>query len=155
MAVTGAMPKEDRTQVRHRNPVTDWTEVDDVPFDLAPPLRPRAAGGLSVFETGAANSEEWPDATLGWWRAVSTMPHCKLWTSGDWQFAMDTAEVHARTMEAWKGYGGTELRQREAIMGTYLEARRKLRIRYVPPKDKGGAEDLPAGVARMADYRDL
>lgn len=154
MAVSGAMPKEDRTQVVTRHKPVDWDEYDDVPFDLAPPLRPRAAGGMSVMDVGAANSDDWPQATLGWWRAISTMPHAKDWTPGDWQFAMDTAEVHARTMEAWKGYGGTELRQREAILGSYAEARRKLRIRYVKPKTQNETA-APAGVTRLDDYRTL
>jgi hypothetical protein len=155
MALTGAMPKEDRTQVRHRNPVADWDEYPDVPFDLAPPLRPRVTASSSVLDAGAFNaSPTWPDATLGWWRAVSQMPHAKMWTATDWQFAMDTAEVHARTMEAWKGYGGTELRQREQQMGTTFEARRKLRIRYVKPKAQTETV-LPAGVTDINSYRDL
>ncbi|HXS18943.1 MAG TPA: hypothetical protein VN764_17205, partial [Polyangiaceae bacterium] len=77
MPVSGAKPKDDRSQIRHRVPaVHDWTEVDDVRFDGAPLLRDRATGGVSVMAVGAANSETWPDATLRWWRAVSTMPHC-------------------------------------------------------------------------------
>lgn len=153
MALGGAKPKEDRSQVRHRHPVAEWTEVDDVPFEGAPELRDRATGGVSVIAVGAANSEGWPEATLGWWRVISRMPHAALWTAADWSFAMDTAEIHARTMEAWRGYTGSELRQREKLMGVYADARRDLRIRYVEPKPK--AEATPAGVARLDDYRGL
>lgn len=153
MSLAGAKPKADRSQVRHRNPVADWTEVPDVPFEGAPELRDRATGGISVIEVGAANSSDWPEATRGWWRVISRMPHAKLWTSGDWVFAMDTAEIHARTMEAWRGYTGAELRQREKLLGVYADARRDLRIKYIdPPKADG---ELPAGVANIDDYRGL
>lgn len=154
MALPGAMPKEDRTQVVTRHKPSEWDEYDDVPFDLAPPLRPRAAERDVVGAAPDLYSPTWPPATLGWWRAVSQMPHAKDWTATDWQFAMDTAEVHARTMEAWKGYGGTELRQREQQMGTTFEARRKLRIRYVKPKPQN-ENVTPAGVTRLDDYRNL
>lgn len=155
MGVPGTKPKADRTQVRHKNPTYDFTEVDDVPFAGAPALRDRATGGISVLEVGAANSPDWPEATLGWWAVVSRMPHCKLWTESDWQFAMDTAEIHARTMEAWRGYTGAELRQREKLMGTYADARRDLRIKYVEPKAKPDAEAVAAGVVQLDDYRGL
>jgi len=156
MPVSGAKPKDDRSQIRHRVPaVHDWTEVDDVRFDGAPLLRDRATGGVSVMAVGAANSETWPDATLRWWRAVSTMPHCALWTQEEWVFAMDTAEIHARTMEGWRGYTGPTLTAREKIMGTTADFRRNLRIRYVEPKPEGAAGELPAGVTDINTYRDL
>lgn len=157
MAVAGAKPKEDRSQVRHRvPPVHEWTEVEDVPFTDAPPLRDRATGGISVLEVGAANSPDWPQATLDWWRDISRMPHCALWTAAEWRYAMDTAEVHARTMEAWKGYTGAELRQREKLLGMLPDYRRDLRIRYVKPGSKiDDQQATPAGVARLDDYRDL
>lgn len=155
MALGGAKPKEDRSQVRHRNPVAEWTEVDNVPFAGAPPLRDRATGGMSVMDVGAQNSETWPPATLEWWRDVSTMPHCAVWTVADWRFAMDTAEIHARTMEAWRGYSGGELRQREKLMGVYADARRDLRIRYVEPKAKPDPNATSAGVVQLDDYRGL
>jgi hypothetical protein len=136
MPVTGAKPKADRSQVRHRiDPVHEWTEVVEEPFLGAPKLRPRSAGGLSVMEVGAANSTDWPAATLGWWRAISRMPHAKLWDEAAWEFAMDSAEIHARTMEAWRGYSGAEIRAREKVMGTLPDYRRDLRIRYVKAAD--------------------
>lgn len=155
MGVPGTKPKADRSQVRHKNPTYDFTEVDNVPFEGAPALRDRATGGVSVIAVGAANSPDWPSATLDWWADVSRMPHCKLWSEADWRFAMDTAEIHARTMEAWRGYTGAELRQREKLMGVYADARRDLRIKYVDPKPKADADATPAGVARLDDYRGL
>lgn len=162
MPVAGAKPKEDRTQVRHRNPVApgaEWTEVDNVPFTKAPKLRDRATGGISVMDVGAANSEDWPAATLDWWHDISRMPHCVLWGDAEWRFAMDSAEIHARTMEAWRGYAGGEIRAREKLMGTLADYRRDLRIRYVDPAKRKAAEAeekaKAAGVTKLSDYRSL
>jgi len=157
MPVTGVAQKADRSQVRHRNPtVADWIDVEMIPFEGAPPLRDRATGGISVMEVGAANSPDWPPATLDWWRDISRMPHCKLWTESEWRYAMDTAEIHARTMEAWRGYTGASLLPREKQMGVTADFRRGLRIRYVEPKAR--KDDQPAAdanVIQMSGYRDL
>jgi hypothetical protein len=158
MPVAGAKPKADRSQVRHRIPPThEWTDVENVPFAGAPKLRDRATTGVSVMDVGAANSGDWPEATLAWWRDVSTLPHAKLWGPTDWRFAMDTAEIHARTMEAWRGYTGTELRNREKIIGMTGDARRDLRIRYVEPKnvDAEAAAAEADNVVSINRLRDL
>jgi hypothetical protein len=155
MPAPGAKPKEDRSQVVGRQRVHEFTEIPNVPFEDAPPLRKRALGGVSVMAVGAANSEDWPPATLEWWNDVSRMPHAKLWTPSDWRYVMDTAEVHARTMEGWKGYAGGELRQREKLLGMTMDARRDLRIKYVPPPTEDPSGDHDADVLRLADYRDL
>nr|WP_189079253.1 hypothetical protein [Mangrovihabitans endophyticus] len=96
----------------------------------------------------------WPERTQQWWKTVRRMPHAKLWTESEWQFAFDVAEIHARFIEAWKGANGTELRQREKLLGTTADARRDLRIRYVDPRPDD-EEQLPAEVTRLDDYRDL
>lgn len=158
MPVPGALPKTDRSQARTRHkPVADWTEVDDVPFEGAPPLRDRATGGVSVMEVGAANSETWPSATLDWWHDISRMPHAADWTLSEWRFAMDTAEIHARTMEGWRGYSGASLTLREKQMGVTADYRRALRIRYVKPKDDDETDQPASGdnVVQMSGYRDL
>lgn len=157
MPMGGTVPKEDRTQVRHRERVHQFTEIEDIPFEDAPALPPRASNNDSHMwsSAGVIPGEGWPEATRSWWHTVSRMPHCKLWADSDWQFAFLTAEVHARTCEGWKGYTGAELRQRERFMGVYYESRLGLRIRYVPPKDKPADDDLPADVARLDDYRSL
>jgi hypothetical protein len=159
MPVPGAIPKDDRSQVRTRHkPVADWVDVENVPFEGAPPLRDRATGGISVMETGAANSPDWPQATLDWWRDISRMPHAAHWTDSEWRYAMDTAEIHARTMEAWRGYTGASLLPREKQMGVTADFRRGLRIRYVDPKDKSDDDETAAGganVVQMNAYRDL
>lgn len=156
MAVSGAKPKADRSQIRHRvPPVHDWTEVDEVPFAGAPKLRERESQ-VSWADAGKVPGSGWPESTLDWWRDVSTMPHCKFWRPTEWRFAMDTAEIHARTMEAWRGYTGTELRNREKLLGMTADALRDLRIRYVKPK----ADDEPAvgeggNVVSINSLRDL
>lgn len=77
----------------------------------------------------------WQAATLEWWAVVREMPHTVLWSEADWIYATDTAKIK----DAF--YAGiatpkelTEMRIREDNMGTTMEARRKLRIRYVEPK---------------------
>ncbi len=157
MALAGAKPKQDRSQVRHRNPVADWTEVDNVPFEGGPGLPSR--GETSEVDWAAAGvvpGDGWPPQTERWWAVVRRMPHAALWTEGDWEFARSTAEVHARTFESWRGYTGAELRQREKLMGLYADARRDLRIRYVEPKgDEDRAAEGAANVVQMNEYRAL
>ena len=147
MAVAGRKPKGDRSQTRHRVPPThDWAEVEDTPYDGARPKLPTRY--LTDPQTGKPIRVSWPAATRRWWETVSTMPHCRLWTAADWEFALETAEVHARFMS---GTNGTELRIRQKLLGTTLDARRDLRIRYVAPRPV-----TPAGkVTRLDDYRDL
>lgn len=156
MAVAGAKPKADRSQVRHRNPVADWTEVENVPFEGGPDLLPRASTPESEWAAaGVIPGDGWPPATDHWWKVIRAMPHAKLWETGDWAFAQMTAEVHARTAEGWRGYTGAELRQREKLLGVYADARRDLRIRYIAPKNE---TDPPAGgdnVVSMSQYREL
>lgn len=70
-------------------------------------------------------------ATRRWWAVVSTMPHCRLWGAGEWEFARATAYVHATFIASGGKVGAKELRDREKAMGTTEDARRALRIRYV------------------------
>ena len=134
MTIAGRKPNEG-APVRHRvPPVHQWTDVEDAPFEGAPPLPPKRGA--------------WSKATRRWWEAVSTMPHCCLWTPTDWQFAFDTALVASRF------HGGDvkaayELRAREKVMGTTLDSRRDLRIRYVAQLK----QDVPASVTAIEDYR--
>ena len=138
MPVAGRKPNEGKP-VRHRvKPVHEWTEVEDDSFDGAPEL-PKPAQGRAP----------WPPETKAWWKAVSRMPHCVLWDDSDWQFAFDTARV-AAAFHVGDTKAATELRQREKVMGTTLDARRDLRIRYVPA---GTVDAASAGVMAIDDYR--
>ncbi|MUM06217.1 hypothetical protein B5P44_15680 [Mycobacterium sp. CBMA 213] len=121
----------------------EWTEVDDVPFDGGPRLT-----GLR------GNGDEWSDRVRQKWQTWRRMPHCILWTDSDWEYAFDTLELVARFHSGGRT-GGTgtaqEIRQREAQMGTTVDSRRALRIRYVDPK-----KPAPLAVVKNADdYRDL
>lgn len=112
--IPGRKPKDDDRKVT-RHPLThDWMDVPEVPFAGERPVLPRV---------GAATRE--------WWERVSTMPHCLLWQPSDWGFALDTARLHAAYCRKGGERFAGELRNREKVMGTTLEARRDLRIRYV------------------------
>lgn len=115
MAVAGRPPKLDGQKV-NRVPLTQgWMEVSDVPYTGDKPALGRV-----------------PKKTREWWERVSTMPHCVLWTDADWQYALDTAAIHAMFIKTgWRGAG--ELRQRMQKMGCTLDDRRANRIRYVNP----------------------
>jgi len=131
MPLSGTKPSE--TPIRRRNkPTHEWTEVEHVPFEDAPPMP----------------SGRWPAATRRWWGVVSRMPHCVLWEDDDWEFARQTMVVSA-AFNRGDVKAATELRQREKIMGVTMDARRDLRIRYVDPR----REEVPAGVTAIAEYR--
>lgn len=113
MAVSGPAPKESK---RRQNPDTfAWVSVANRPFEgVSPEL----------------DASIWPDSTLAWWETIRQMPHCVLWSKSDWEFALETAAIHAAF-----GQGdlkqAPELRLRAAKMGITYEDRMKLRIRYV------------------------
>jgi hypothetical protein len=80
----------------------------------------------------------------------SRMPHCVLWTQADWEFALDSIEIAAQFYEGDSRLA-TELRNREKLLGTTLDFRRDLRIRYVDTVTKEKpAEDVP----NIQDYRE-
>lgn len=159
MAVAGAKPKEDRSQIRHRVPPaagTEWREVPDVEHN-GPKLPTRARSAEYADDKPGLGllCVDWPAETLAWWEDVRTMPHAALWTRAEWRTAFAAAETHARFVEGWKGCAtGAELRQREKQLGMTYDARRDLRIKYVAaPKDEAG--ELPDNVAKLDDFRDL
>jgi hypothetical protein len=99
--------------------------------------------------------QEWPSETKRWWRSVSRMPHCVLWSESDWQFALDTAQV-AAAFHAGDLRLAAELRAREKVLGTTADARRDLRIRYADAGDTdedGVSEEDAGSVTAMDDYR--
>lgn len=160
MPAPGPAPRLDRSQVRRQNAdVIDWTEVDNVPFTAAPPLparvTPENVDGRPLEISAAGYVNGWPQATRRWYAAVSTMPHAAKWDSAAWQFAFDSAEIHARMTEAWRGYTGAEIRAREKQLGTLPDYRRGLRIRYVDPEKPEHTRTRAAGVINLDDHRDL
>lgn len=136
MPVAGRKPKPDGQKRNRMAPTHEWVEVLDVPFEGGPEL---------------PEDQGWPAMTRRWWRAVSSMPHCALWTETDWGFAFDTALVAAK-LHGGDVRAATELRNREKVLGTTVDYRRDLRIRYVDSKPT--AEEAAAGVTDLASYRD-
>jgi hypothetical protein len=139
MPVTGRKPKPDGQKRNRMKPVHDWVEVQDVPFSSGRPL-PRAPRWVG----------QWPAATKRWWATVSTMPHCVLWDNSDWGFAEDTALLAARFHEGDVRVA-TELRNREKVLGTTIDFRRDLRIRYV--SEMATESEADGTITAMDDYR--
>lgn len=128
--MAGRKPADRPTVTRHK-PTVDWTEVENVPYTGERPELPTHR----MVMNPKGELQEWPieQRTHDWWAAVTSMPHCVLWSKSDWQFALDTAMVHADAAHG-KTTAMAELRMREKIMGTTVDARRDLRIRYVEPE---------------------
>lgn len=159
MAVAGRKPQEDRDQVRHRVPPRhDWTDVEDVPFTERPPVTLPTSLRARITEEGDIIKVPVHAMTKAWWKRIKAMPHCVLWRESDWQFALETAVVADALFYGTTG-AATELRQREKILGTTIDSRRDLRIRYVEPKaeEEDQAETAGGGatVANINDYRGL
>jgi hypothetical protein len=137
MPAAGRKPNEGQP-VRHRvKPVHEWVEVERKKFRGGP-----------LFPKAQPTGLPWPEATRRWWQVIHRMPHCVLWDEGDWQFALDTAVVAAR-FHGGDPNAAVELRQREKVMGTTMDARRDLRIRYVEPAE----ERPPLRIAAIDEYR--
>ncbi len=140
MGVRGTKPKP-AGQVRRRNrPTHEWTDVVDAPFTGAPKLPARRPDGRG-----------WPAWTKAWYADVSRMPHCVLWRQADWRFCFETALVVAEVHEGNVRLS-TEVRNREKVLGTTVDFRRDLRIRYINADDEDGTA---SPLARLDDYRDL
>lgn len=139
MPLPGTKPTDNP---RHRNkPTHEWLEVPDVPFVGGPSL-PRSQ----------PDGRPWPAWTKRWWATLSKMPHCALWTDADWEFAFDTAAIKAKFHTEMTAGMATEIRNREKLLGTTLDFRRDLRIRYV---SAAPVADASGNVTKMDDYRSL
>lgn len=141
MPVSGAKPKPPGQAVTRVKPTYEWTEVENIPFSGGPELPELRADGSS-----------WPARTRRKWEVWRAMPHAKLWTAADWDYALDCLEVAAKFHESCAVGIATELRNREKLLGTTMDSRRDLRIRYVEPAVDDG---VSAEVTRMDDYRNL
>ena len=152
MPVTGRKAKpEDQRRNRVKSSI-EWTDVPDVPYSGLVPSLPR---------TRTIMTKDGPDViplqkmTRDWWKAVTAMPHCVLWTDTDWAFARTTAII-ADAAHCGVTSAASELRNREKVLGTTVDYRRDLRIRYVPvvdTSDAGPTQDTE--VAQLDDYRSL
>lgn len=140
MPVGGRKPKPPGEAVHRNKPAFDWTEVEDVPF----------TGGPRLYGQ-RQNGQDWPERVRQKWQTWRRMPHAKLWTDADWDFVFDTLEIAAQFVETGEVKYATELRNREKIIGTTVDFRRDLRIRYVEPKQKANL----APVVNVDDFRNL
>ena len=140
MPVAGRKPKPAGQAINRNKPTHDWIEVPNIPYKDAPKLPAKQPDGRA-----------WPTWTRRWWAAASTMPHCRLWSQADWEFAFDTAALKARMHTEPTASLATEVRGREKILGTTVDYRRDLRIRYVEPLAETSTR---ADVVSMDDYRD-
>ena len=132
MPAVGRKPKPEDQRRNRVQPVHNWIDVQDVPYEGPVPDPGRL-----------------PARTKHWWAVISRMPHCILWDDAHWQYAIDAAWLHSLWVNSKKVGYATELRQREKVMGTTEDARRDLRIRYVPV---GVAEEAEQPTA-IDDYR--
>ena len=147
MVMRGSKPSDRPTVTRHK-PTVDWTDVENVPYDGPRPELPDIREVIN--KAGEVSTYPMPEQTLDWWQSVSTMPHCVLWSKSDWAFALDTALVHAQAVTGVIS-AMAELRMREKIIGTTVDARRDLRIRYVEPE----AEKAELAIVENLDDRRL
>ena len=131
MPVKGRKPGAPGVSRNRHAPAHTWTEVDDAPFDGGPELPKHRARG-----------KPWPDGIAAKWDAWRSMPQrgCGRPATGSsrWTPPRPPAGLAA------------ELRNREKVLGTTLDYRRDLRIRYTEP-----ASSPPAGVTNLDQYRDL
>lgn len=132
MPAAGRKPVEGPKRNRVK-PVHDWTLVADIPYDDDKPSLPS-----STMASG--KRAKLLEQTKQWWDVVSSMPHCVMWTAGDWLFALETVYV-AEAVFRGDMVRAAELRTRCKQMGTTLDARRDLRIKYVDPKEIDGDGD--------------
>lgn len=138
MAIRGRRPKAAGEAVNRNKSVHGWTEVENVPFEAGWPLPETRASGAP-----------WPARTRKKWESWRSMPHCVLWGAAEWHFALDTLEIAAVFHETHLPSLAAELRYREKVLGTTLEALQGLRIRYVDVAPK------LAVVVDTDDYRDV
>jgi hypothetical protein len=134
----GRKPKPEE-QRRHQHASThDWIAVADEPYRGHVP-----------------DPGELPERTRQWWDVVSRMPHCALWSETDWQFAVDTAHVHAEWVVSGAVGQASELRLRERILGTTLDARRDLRIRYLSKEEQQEQAETTRPISLAERRREL
>ena len=147
MPITGRKPKPAGQAINRNKPTAEWVEVVNVPYEGESPDLPEMRTVMTQF-----GPKDFPvkQQTREWWKVVRAMPHCTLWAASDWAFALTTAMVADAAFSGTIS-AATELRNREKVLGTTVDYRRDLRIRYVDPQPETTGEN----VARLDDYRNL
>lgn len=147
MAVPGRQPVSAGQKRNRAKSDVEWTEVRDVPYVGE---RPELPATRTIVTRDGQEQVNLQPFTRQWWDTVSAMPHCVLWNESDWLFALATAFV-ADAAFCGIASAAVELRNREKVLGTTVEFRRGLRIRYAPSVEN----ETPAEVTSLDDYRDL
>lgn len=151
MPAPGAKPKDQKHG--HTPTVHEWTEVPDVPFRRKKPVTLPTSRPF-IDKLGLVHDVRLCARTKAWWKTISSMPHCVLWTPADWEFALATAIVADMLFQGDRQAAG-ELRIREKVLGTTLDARRDLRIRHVKPeKAPSNASSSSKGTATVTSLAD-
>lgn len=139
MAIRGPKPK-DSSRLHQKSRSQPWTEVPNVRYAGKVPRLPI----YRVFQDREGQHRVKLDPmTRSWWKVISRMPHCVNWAPSEWQFAITTALVYDSAVRG-NNAAAVELRNREKVLGTTLESRRDLRIRYVDPAPKLEVVEEPA-----------
>jgi hypothetical protein len=148
MGLPGRKPKR-ADQVRHTGrPVHEYRTFADVPNPKPRPLPP--ARELAM----ATGLKRWPAATSRWWKAVSALPHTVAWTDADWEYAYETAILHALfSTGSTNATSAGELRRRNHEVGATWQGRRDLRVLYVNDDGQELRENKDPAVTAMDDYR--
>lgn len=151
MGMAGRKPSE-RPVVHRVKPTVDWTDVINEPYSGDVPELPLTR--TIVDKNGEPIEIPVENRTRFWWNALTKMPHCVLWQDSDWAFALDTAMVHAAASHG-QMTAMAELRMREKVLGTTVDSRRDLRIRYVEPEHETVALEVVTNIDdrrnRLAD----
>lgn len=149
MALRGAPSKENAV---NRNPkVHDWAEFTNVPYAGPRPELPasREVRWVSKEDGPQVELVDLKPLTLQWWEALTTLPHCVVWSPADWMFAVATALI-ADAVFSGDMTRAAELRQREALMWATEDSRRSNKVRYV---DATVATDAKATVTDLDRFR--
>lgn len=119
-----------------------WTEVPDVPYEDGPQLPP------------LGRNRKWHPLVVRWWDIVTAMPHCTLWRDEDWHKLLELAYDKDHYWKAGADRTtsqATEIRRKEDQLGIGMDARTKLRIRYVrPPAEDDHDADYATAAAVAA-----
>jgi hypothetical protein len=130
---------------RNRTPlVHTWVEIPNTPNTSGPRLPSRRRNGAP-----------WPAFARARWNSWRAMPHARLWQSSDWQFALDSIELVARTADGDDAPVAllSEIRLRKRVMGCTWDARQSMRLRCTALTTD--EDTAPGSVARLDEYRNL
>lgn len=155
MPPRGAPQKPPGQAVNRNQHVHEWLEVEDVQFEGGPDLPERMSASVTLVKDEPAMRLPWHQRTRDKWDVWRAMPHCKYWGPAEWDYALDSIEIAGLFHHTGEQKYATELRNREKVLGTTLDYRRALRIRYVEPKTTTEGEGDGASVTNIADYMNL